>query len=129
MEFSVRTSKKLEIIDITDQVSDAVSQSGISDGFCLVFTPHATAAVTINEDYDKNVCEDFIDALGKIAPEGVWRHDKVDGNGAAHIKSAIVGPSVTIPISKSLLMLGTWQGIMLCEFDGPRERKVIVVCK
>ena len=128
-EFTISTGKRTEIIDITKEVERMVSKSKISDGICLAYVPHATAAVTVNENCDRKVCDDFLEALDKIAPEGKWRHDKVDGNGAAHIKSEIIGPSVSIPIKDSKLVLGTWQGIMFCEFDGPRERKVIVICK
>jgi secondary thiamine-phosphate synthase enzyme len=132
-EFTVRTQRKNEIVNITDQVKQIVEkvckQEKIKDGICLVYTPHATAAITINENWDQSVCEDFLTAMSNLIPEGKWKHDRVDGNGAAHIKSAIIGPEKTIPIKDGKLLLGTWQGIMLCEFDGPRERRVIVVCK
>ena len=127
--FSINTSKRNEIIDITDEVEEIVGRSKMKEGTCLVFVPHATAAVTINENYDENVCEDFLDALSKLFPKGVWKHDRIDGNGDAHVKAALIGPSVTIPIKDSKLVLGTWQGIMFCEFDGPRTRNVHVVCK
>lgn len=127
--FVVRTTKKQQIVNITDKVEEIVRKSNIKEGICVVFAPHATAAITINENYDPNICQDFLDALNKLIPEGIWRHDKIDQNGAAHIKSAIIGPSVQIPIKDSKLFLGTWQGIMFCEFDGPRERKIVVVCK
>lgn len=128
-EFEIKTTKKNEIINITEHVEKIVEKEGMKDGICTVFIPHATAAVTINENWDPSVCEDFLEALSKIIPEGKWKHDKVDGNGAAHIKSAIIRPDVSIPIKNGKLLLGTWQGIMLCEFDGPRTRKVIVVCR
>lgn len=121
-----KTRKKEEIIDITKEVSAIVKKNKINEGICLIYVPHATAALTINENADVNISLDFLEALAKIVPEGKWRHDRIDNNGAAHIKAAIIGPSVTIPIKDSTLMLGTWQGIMLCEFDGPRERIVIV---
>jgi len=126
---SISTEKKNEVIDITEDVERIVSKSRISEGICLVYVPHSTAAITINEDYDKKVCIDLLDAMNKLIPEGIWQHDREDGNGAAHVKSAIIGPSVTIPIKDSKLILGTWQGIMLCEFDGPRDRKIVVICK
>ena len=128
MEFSVQTKKRDEIIDITEQVSDVVSKSKakIKEGICLVYVPHATAALTINENADPNIGIDFLEALDKLIPQGIWRHDKIDRNGAAHIKAAIIGPDVVIPIKNNQLALGTWQGIMLCEFDGPRDRRVIV---
>ncbi|MEM3408059.1 MAG: secondary thiamine-phosphate synthase enzyme YjbQ [Candidatus Micrarchaeia archaeon] len=132
-EIIIKSERKNEIINITKEVEEIVKKESkekkIDEGICLVYVPHATAALTINENWDPSVCDDFIDFLSKIIPEGKWRHDKVDGNGAAHIKSAIIGPSVTIPFKNGKLLLGTWQGIMLCEFDGPRERKVIVLCK
>lgn len=125
-ELIIKTKKEEEIVDITQQVKRVIEKFKIKDGSCLIYVPHATAAVTINENYDPGVCEDFLEALRKIAPKGNWRHDKTDQNGDAHIKAAIIGPSTTIPIKEQKLCLGTWQGIMFCEFDGPRERKIIV---
>lgn len=125
-ELKINTRKKAEIIDITRKVLETVSKNSIKEGLCIVYVPHATAAITINENADGNIALDFLDALDKIAPQGKWRHDKIDNNGAAHIKAAVIGSSITIPIKDSRLMLGTWQGIMFCEFDGPRERKIIV---
>jgi secondary thiamine-phosphate synthase enzyme len=127
--FSIKTLKRNEIVDITDKVNGIVEKSKIKEGICLVFVPHATAALTINENADPNVCSDFLDALNKLFPKGSWKHDRIDGNGDAHVKSAVVGPEVTIPIENSKLVLGTWQGIMFCEFDGPRTRTVHMVCK
>lgn len=127
--FSIKTSKRNEIADITDKVREIVEKGKVREGICLVFVPHATAAVTLNENADPNVCSDFLDALNKLFPKGIWKHDKIDGNGDAHVKSAIVGASIAIPIENSKLVLGTWQGIMFCEFDGPRTRTVYVVCK
>jgi secondary thiamine-phosphate synthase enzyme len=88
--------------------------------------PHATAAVAINENADPNIGEDLQEALAKLIPEGVWRHDRIDDNAAAHIKAAIIGPSEMVPVKNGTLLLGTWQSLMLVEFDGPRERKVLV---
>ncbi len=129
MELTLKTKKREEVVDITKQVKKIVKDTGVKTGICLVYVPHATAAVTINENYDPNINLDLLDALEKIAPKGEWRHDKFDGNGDAHIKAAIIGPSVAIPIKKSNLALGAWQGIMLCEFDGPRDRKIFVEVK
>jgi secondary thiamine-phosphate synthase enzyme len=126
LEIHVKTSRKNQIIDITTQVSEMVQNSGVSEGICCIYTPHTTAAITINENDDPNVCEDVLDALAKLIPEGVWRHDRVDNNAAAHIKAAIIGPSEAIPVSDGKLLLGTWQAVMLVELDGPRERRVIV---
>jgi secondary thiamine-phosphate synthase enzyme len=125
-EFFVKTKRKLQVIDVTARVREIVERSSMAEGLCCVFVPHATAALTINENADPNVGEDLQDALAKLIPEGIWRHDRIDDNGAAHIKAAIVGPSETIPIKNGRLLLGTWQSLMLVEFDGPRERKVIV---
>jgi len=125
-EFHVRSQRKYEMLDITQQVSEFVSRSAVSEGLCSVFVTHATAAIVINENDDPNVCEDTLDALDQLIPQGVWRHDRVDGNAAAHIKAAILGPGETIPIRRQRLVLGTWQAIMLVELDGPRERRVVV---
>lgn len=125
-EFSIRTKKKQELVDITGRVADVVKQSGVTDGICLVYVPHATAAVAINENADPNVCEDILEALAGLIPEGKWRHDRIDNNAAAHIKATILGPSETVPVRGGRLRLGTWQSVMLVELDGPRERTVIV---
>ena len=125
-QFTISTSKKQEMVDITSQVSSIVNKLKIKNGLCNVFAAHATAAIIINENYDPNVCLDLLDALNKIIPSGIWRHDKVDGNADSHIKSAILGSSETIPIKNSKLELGRWQSIMLVELDGPRkDRKII----
>jgi secondary thiamine-phosphate synthase enzyme len=125
-EFSVRTRKKQELVDITGRVTDLVQRSGVGEGICLVYVPHATAAVAINENADPNVCEDILDALAGLIPEGRWRHDRIDNNAAAHIKATILGPSQAVPVRGGRLRLGTWQSLMLVELDGPRERTVIV---
>jgi secondary thiamine-phosphate synthase enzyme len=88
--------------------------------------PHATAAVILNENADPNVCQDILDALGRLIPEGAWRHDRIDSNAAAHIKATILGPSEALPVEGAQLRLGTWQSLMLVELDGPRERTGIV---
>ena len=124
-EFTLNSTKK-EIIDITDKVKKIVKESGVKEGICVVYVPHATCAVMVNENYDPNIMDDIIEALDKLIPQGKWRHDKVDSNGAAHIKASIIGPSENIPIKDGELMLGRWQDIMLGDFDGPRERKIIV---
>lgn len=125
-EFSIKSHRKYQMIDITAKVQEIVKEMRITEGICCVYVPHATAAITINENADPNVCEDFLEALAKLIPEGIWRHDRIDRNGAAHIKAALVGPSEAIPLKEGRLLLGTWQAIMLVEFDGPRERRVIV---
>lgn len=128
-KFSVATKEHNQVIDITDEVRQVVSDSGVKDGVCTVFTPHATAAITINENDDPNIGTDFLTALRKLVVEhDGWLHDRIDNNAAAHIKSALVGPSESIPIEEGKLALGTWQNIFLCEFDGPRrDRNVTVV--
>ena len=125
-DITLRTRKTQEMIDITQQVADEIRRMGTKDGLCLVFVPHATAAVVINENADPNVCQDILDAMGRLVPEGAWRHDRIDNNAAAHIKATILGPSETVPVRGGALRLGTWQRLMLMEFDGPRDRTVIV---
>jgi secondary thiamine-phosphate synthase enzyme len=125
-ELTIRTRKTQEMIDITSQVGEVVRSSGVASGLCLVYVPHATAAIVINENADPNVCQDILDALGRMVPEGAWRHDRVDNNAAAHIKATILGPSQAIPVREGGLRLGTWQSVMLVELDGPRDRTVIV---
>ncbi len=125
-EFFVNTKRKFQVIDITPKVREIVERDPVPEGLCCVFVPHATAAIAINENADPNIGEDFQEALAKLIPEGIWRHDRIDDNAAAHIKAAIVGPSETVLVKNGRLMLGTWQSLMLVEFDGPRERKVFV---
>lgn len=126
VELHIQTSRKCQVIDITSQVAAAVKKLAITDGICLVYVSHTTAAITINENADPNVGVDLVDALNRLIPEGIWQHDKIDDNGAAHIKASIIGPSETIPVRSGNLLLGTWQAIMLVEFDGPRARQLIV---
>jgi secondary thiamine-phosphate synthase enzyme len=125
-ELYIQTSQKQEIIDITSKIEKLID---IKNGTCLVYVPHATAAIMINESYDPNIMIDIIDSLNSLIPQGKWRHDAVDNNGAAHIKAGIIGPSEQIPIINGKLGLGQWQGLMLCDFDGPRKRKIIIVIK
>lgn len=128
-EFHIRSHRKYEMLDITPQVAKLVRETAVADGICSVYVTHATAAIVINENDDPNVCLDVLDALDKLIPEGVWRHDRVDNNAAAHIKAAILGPGETIPVRDGALVLGTWQAIMLVELDGPRDRRVIVTVR
>jgi secondary thiamine-phosphate synthase enzyme len=126
--FELTTRAPNEVIDITGEVNRVVADSGVRDGLCCVFTPHATAAITINENDDENIGTDFLNALRKVIIEhDGWLHDRIDNNAAAHIKSALVGPSETIPIEEARLALGTWQNVFFCEFDGPRRQRGIVV--
>ena len=124
-EISVRTSSRVELIDITHLVEKVVSESKIKSGLCTIYVPHTTAAVTINENADPSVRRDIIAELNKIVPfDDNYSH--LEGNAAAHIKASIIGCSETIVVNGGSLVLGTWQGIYFCEFDGPRNRKVIV---
>jgi secondary thiamine-phosphate synthase enzyme len=128
-EFLIRTRTKREMIDLTARVAEVVASANLAEGLCSVYTPHATAAVIVNENDDPNVCVDVLDALDRLVPAGIWRHDRVDGNAASHIQAAILGPGETIPIHVGKLCLGTWQAVMLVELDGPRERRVIVTVR
>jgi secondary thiamine-phosphate synthase enzyme len=128
-EFRVQSRQKYEMIDVTQRVAAIVAEAEVEEGMCSVFVPHATAAVIINENDDPQVCGDVLDALSKLIPEGVWRHDRVDGNAAAHIKASILGPSETIPVATGKLLLGTWQAIMIVDLDGPRQRRVVVTVR
>lgn len=121
----VRTHKSQEVV-VTRQVAEAVARSRREEGICTVFVRHATAAVIINENADPGFRADVVTALDRLFPAGIWEHDKVDDNGAAHLKAAILGPSETIPIQAARLLLGTWQGIALVECDGPREREIVI---
>jgi len=125
MRLQVRTSSREEFIDITRQVAEMVDSGGVRDGAVLVFCPHTTAAVTINENADPDVMRDLVVGLERIAPRsGGWRH--VEGNSDGHLKTSLVGPSVLVPLVDGRLSLGTWQGVYLCEFDGPRSRTIDV---
>ena len=119
----IQTNKREELIDITEMVSEKIS---IREGLVSLFVPHATAAITINENADPNLPKDIINFLDKLVEKGVWLHDKIDNNADAHIKSSLIGNFVLIPICNKKLQLGTWQDIFLCEFDGPRKRRIII---
>jgi secondary thiamine-phosphate synthase enzyme len=124
-DFSVRTSKQNEWINITGEVQRAVAASKIAEGICVVFVPHTTAAVTINENADPDVPHDVNLALNMISPDRrEFRHG--EGNSAAHTKSSLVGPSLTLIVTGGRLLFGTWQGVWFNEFDGPRTRRVYV---
>ena len=123
--FNVRTQQATAMIDITRQVQEAVSESKVENGICVVFIPHTTAAITINENADPDVMRDFLMEINKVIPFSDGYHH-IEGNSAAHIKSSLMGFSETVIIENGRLLLGTWQGIYLTEFDGPRTRKVHV---
>jgi secondary thiamine-phosphate synthase enzyme len=123
MIITVESLSRTQFIDITSHVNDKIRKAGIETGLCMLFIPHTTAAITINESADPNVKKDIETALDKLAPwDDGYRH--MEGNSAAHIKSTLVGASELVAIENSQIVLGTWQGIFFCEFDGPRTRKV-----
>lgn len=121
----VSTRSRAELIDITAQVQDLVKGSEVSEGICLVYVPHTTAGVTINEGADPDVRRDMLEQLERLVPED-GRYHHLEGNADAHIKASLLGSSVLVPISGGRLLLGTWQAIFLAEFDGPRSRRVLV---
>ncbi|MEQ2128924.1 secondary thiamine-phosphate synthase enzyme YjbQ [Caldanaerobacter subterraneus KAk] len=120
----INTPAREVMVDITREVEEEVKKSGIKEGICVVFVPHTTAGITINENADPTVKEDILSALDKIIPNISFKH--LEGNSDAHIKASLVGSSVTMLIENGELVLGTWQGIYFCEFDGPRKRKVYI---
>jgi secondary thiamine-phosphate synthase enzyme len=123
--FTVRSSARTDFRQINQEVSTAVKATGIKDGICVVFVPHTTAGVTINENADPAAREDIESTLDRMVPwDGPYRH--AEGNSAAHVKASMVGHAAVVPIDRGRLALGTWQGIYLCEFDGPRTRNVHV---
>lgn len=127
VELNCKSRQKFEVIDINADVAKAVEESGVEEGICVIYARHATAAIIINESADPNIQEDFIEAIGRIVPlHNDYLHDRIDNNAAAHIKAALLGPSKTVPVKNRRLCLGTWQSIMLADFDGPRKRNVMV---
>ena len=126
VEFTVPTSEREQMLDITSLVREAVIESGVSDGVAFCHVPHTTAAITINENADPSVRADIEHMLEKLVPwDAEYRH--AEGNSAAHIKASLMGASVQIPVENGRLLLGTWQGVYFCEFDGPRNRRCRVV--
>jgi secondary thiamine-phosphate synthase enzyme len=123
---TLHTRQREELIDVTAQVKAAVAESGVRNGLVHVYAQGATAAMMIQENWDESVQTDVVQLLQKLIPRGVWLHDRQDGNGDAHLKSGLVGPSETIPIVDGELGLSTWQNIFFCEFDGPRDERKIV---
>lgn len=123
--FEVPTKTRNEFIDITHKIEETISKSGIKSGICVVFVPHTTAAVTINENADPSVKSDIVKTLNKVIPAN-WDYTHIEGNSDSHIKSTLVSPSITLIIENGKLVLGTWQGVYFCEFDGPRRRKVFI---
>lgn len=121
----VSTARREQFVDITSEVAAAVGEAGVVDGWALVYCPHTTAGITINENADPDVTRDVLVALERMVPrEAGYSHR--EGNADAHVKASLMGSSVTVPVEGTALALGTWQGIYLCEFDGPRTRNVFV---
>jgi secondary thiamine-phosphate synthase enzyme len=121
----VKTERRTQLVDVTAQVQKAVAGSGVKQGICYLYVPHTTAAITINECADPDVARDFEAAIDRLIPaHGPYRHS--EGNSDSHVKSILVGASVTVPVEGGKLALGRWQGVFFCEFDGPRERKLNV---
>jgi secondary thiamine-phosphate synthase enzyme len=120
---NVPSTRREELIDITSLVRQEVERAGVSEGRCTVYCPHTTAGVTINEHADPSVATDVLSALDRLVPDdGAWAH--LEGNSPAHVKASLMGASVQVLIEDGALKLGTWQGVFLCEFDGPRTREV-----
>jgi secondary thiamine-phosphate synthase enzyme len=124
---TIATPERETLVDITDAVKAVVDKSGVKNGLVNVYAQGATAAIMIQENWDDSVQSDVVHLLQKMIPRGVWLHDAQDGNGDAHLKSGLVGPSETVPIIDGKLGLSRWQNIFFCEFDGPRDRRPIVV--
>jgi len=125
MKLTVKTGARTELLDITTKIQEAVNQAELKEGLCMIYVPHTTAAVTINESADPSVARDVLMVLNQVVPwETDYRH--LEGNSPAHVKSSLVGASELVAVENYRLQLGTWQGIFFCEFDGPRTRKVHV---
>jgi len=121
----IRTMSRIEMVDVTSEIENLFSGPEVNEGICLIYCPHTTAGVVINEHADPSVAEDIASALSEHFPHRrAWRH--LEGNADAHVKSAVVGSSVMVPITGGRLALGTWQGIFFCEFDGPRTRELYI---
>jgi len=124
-QIKISTKKQNEIIDITNLIQEKISK--IKDGICSLFILHTTTSLILNESSDDKIKEDVLDAFSRLIPKGVWKHDRLDGNADAHIKTALIGNnSLSIPIKEGKLVLGRWQSIWLVEFDGPRERNILI---
>ena len=122
---SVRTRSRIEMVDITPAVQKEISKAGLTDALCVVYVPHTTAGITINEGADPAVCRDILNQLNELVPSDAG-YSHMEGNADSHIKASMMGSSVTVMIEKGRLVLGTWQKIFFCEFDGPRSRNVYV---
>ena len=124
---TLATAARETLVDITGQVRTVIEHSGVHNGIVSVYVQGATAAIMIQENWDESVQTDVVNLLRKLIPRGVWLHDAQDGNGDAHLKAGLVGPGETIPLIDGQLGLSTWQNIFLCEFDGPRTERHVVV--
>lgn len=124
---TVATHRARELVDITEHAREETRRSGVRNGICSLYAQGATAALMVQENDDPNIALDVLDCLDALVPAGKWRHDRVDDNGASHIQAGIVGPSETIPIRDGRLALSRWQNVFLCDFDGPRAERTIVV--
>ncbi len=127
MIIKIPTNRREELYDITSEVKRIVSETRVQYGLVNIYVRGATAAIMIQENWDTSVQTDLLNLLRRLIPQGVWEHDRQDGNGDAHLKSGLIGPSETVPIIDSVLGLSTWQNIYLCEFDGPRANREIVI--
>jgi len=124
--FQIRTPSRECLVELTERVAQAVAEAGVDEGLCTVFVPHTTAGATLNENADPDVCRDLLAFLAELVP-GSWPYSHREGNSDAHVKASLVGSSVQVPLAGRRLALGTWQGIFLAEFDGPRQRTVHVL--
>jgi secondary thiamine-phosphate synthase enzyme len=122
----IQTGSREELVDITDQVNNVLRSSGVENGLIMLYVQGATAAIMIQENWDDSVQTDVVNLLRKLIPRGVWLHDQQDGNGDAHLKAGLVGPSEAIPVIDGKLGLSQWQNVFLCEFDGPRSERRLV---
>lgn len=124
---AVRTDKRNGLYDITPEVVSIIKESRVKNGIASVYVRGSTSAIMIQENWDQSVQNDVVTLLSRMVPSGIWEHDRQDNNGDAHLKAGLIGPSETIPIIDSTPGLSTWQNIFLCEFDGPKERREVVV--
>ena len=124
-ELRFQTSERVQVLDITSEVERAVGESGVREGVCLVFVPHATAGIILNE-WEPRIASDYVRFFEELVPKGDWKHNSIDDNAEAHLKSALLNAGRMIPVSSGRTVRGTWQSILLCEFDGPRDRRVVV---
>jgi len=125
---TIRTDMRNGLYDITGKVTDIVTESRVRSGIVTVYARGSTAAIMIQENWDESVQNDVVTLLNRLIPSGVWEHDRQDNNGDSHLKAGLVGPSETIPVINGKPGLSTWQNIFLCEFDGPRDKREVVVC-